>query len=75
VRWAIETGGAPVRSAVRDAFADALERLRAEPLPAAGEVELAAFHDHGRLTPSEERGSWLAAAGDVIEPRSRDLIG
>jgi hypothetical protein len=74
VRWAVDAGGAPVRSAAADAFAQALDRVHAEPLRSLYEVSLGAWHDHGRLTPVEERSAWLAAVRDVIEPCARDLL-
>jgi hypothetical protein len=71
VRWALATGGAPIRAAVKKAFREALADLAIETLrePLHGEgIDVAAWRAHGRLSPSEERACRLAGTREVIEP-------
>jgi hypothetical protein len=74
VRWALMQGGEPVRAAVDSAFTEAhAQLLAAEPEP--DDVsDVAVWHAHGRLTPSEAHACTLGAWRDIIEPCSRELL-
>lgn len=74
VHWALTNGGAPVRSVVEQAFRESLERLANEEVATLSVVDVEIWHDHGRLTPLEERACWLDAAREVIEPCARVLL-
>jgi rubrerythrin len=74
VRWAVSVGGAPVRSAAIAAFDAAHSQLMAASESPVEEVDVALWHAHGRLTPSEERACMLAGLRDVIEPCERALL-
>jgi hypothetical protein len=74
VAWAIERGGAVVRSAVAEAFREALRAIEWAPSRTASDVDARAWRAHGRLSPSEERACQLRAAREVIEPCARALL-
>jgi hypothetical protein len=74
VRWAIASGGEPVRAAVRAAFDVALRRVgNAEPEEGA-RVDRAAMLAHGRLSPEARLACHRAAAGEIIAPCARVLL-
>jgi hypothetical protein len=68
VRWAIESGGAPVRRAVTAAFADALAALSARRATSNHRIDAAVWHAHGRLTPLEELSLARRGAREIVEP-------
>jgi hypothetical protein len=74
VGWAVQTGGEPVRSAVKKAFGEALARVYLEPARDQPAVHLEKWHAHGRLMAVEERACWLDAAREVIEPCADRLL-
>jgi hypothetical protein len=76
VHWAIETGGAAVRTAVAGAFQETLAEIASDgaPAPSRGGVDAALWRAHGRLSPREERKCRTAAAREVIEPCARALL-
>jgi hypothetical protein len=75
VAWAIERGGAVVRSAVAEAFREALQAIEWAPSRSAIDVDGRAWRAHGRLSATEERACQLRAAREVIEPCARALLG
>jgi hypothetical protein len=74
VRWAIATGGAEVKAAVRAAFAAAYEQLLAAESEVQDDFVLEPWHAHGRLSVSEQRACVLACLRDVIEPCAQALL-
>jgi hypothetical protein len=75
VQWAIAQGGAPVRRAVAAAFEQAQAKLNSDTTEPLGEIEVAAWHAHGRLTPAESLRRQRAAFREVIVPCSLALLG
>jgi hypothetical protein len=74
VAWAIKAGGAEVRQAAAQAFAEAFAAPHLSGAAAAGEgapEEVA----HGRLPESELRAALGAALRDVVKPAARALLG
>jgi hypothetical protein len=74
VAWAIQVGGAEVRRAAAEAFAEAFAAPRLVGAAAAGEAypgEIA----HGRLPEGELRAVLAAALRDVVGPAARALLG
>ncbi|MCA9689679.1 MAG: ferritin-like domain-containing protein, partial [Myxococcales bacterium] len=73
VQWAIEEGGAPVREAVRAAFATTAARPPApRSLPA--DVDAAAMGDHGRLDAAAQIAVIEAGLAEVIGPCAAALV-
>jgi hypothetical protein len=66
-RWAIETGGAPVRSAVERAIHEAIVETRRTPIRDYG-IDDDAWRAHGRLTCREARATSERAIREVILP-------
>jgi hypothetical protein len=69
VTWAVREGGAEVRAAVAQAFAEAL----ASPAPGADGAE--ALADHGRLDAATAARVAAVALGEVVAPAARALLG
>lgn len=68
VTWAVETGGDPVRRAVRRAFDGALAELRRAAPVGEPNADLATLRAHGRLGAGQQRASELTLLAEVIEP-------
>lgn len=75
VRWAIAEGGAPVRRSVAAAFEHARAKLGAGTAEGLGNIDVDAWHAHGRLTADESVARQRAAFREVIVPCSRALLG
>ncbi|MGO8997097.1 MAG: ferritin-like domain-containing protein [Polyangiaceae bacterium] len=82
VRWAIDRGGASVARAVERAAQRAITEIRRMPLRP-HDVDLDAWHAHGRLTCEEARAASERGIQDVVEPclealaakpRDRDVV-
>ena len=71
VAWAIESGGAEVRAAVTNAFAEAMAES-----PAVEENQQydEALADHGRLGAGEAREAMVRAMADVVRPAADALF-
>jgi hypothetical protein len=72
VAWALREGGAPVRVALDEAFAEALAAEERE-ASVADLVDAPALHAYGRLTPAEMRAVAARARVEVVEPARRAL--
>ncbi|APR79285.1 Hypothetical protein A7982_04632 [Minicystis rosea] len=68
VAWAIAEGGASVRRAVADAFADGARRARAAQAAAIDGIDVATWHRFGRIMPDEAVAVAASAIDDVILP-------
>ena len=68
VAWALATGSADVKRAVRLAFEQALAEPAACPAEMPPGVDIDAWHRFGRLTPSERHDVARATLADVIRP-------
>jgi hypothetical protein len=66
-RWAIDRGGAPVRDAVEHAIGRAIAETRRMPLHA-NDLDVDAWHAHGRLTCDEARAASERGIREVVEP-------
>jgi hypothetical protein len=75
VRWAIETGGEPVRAAVARAFSDLLTLERRTTSIVTEAVDADAWHRHGRLTRAEIDRVTRAVRREVIAPCAQALLG
>ncbi|UQA62858.1 ferritin-like domain-containing protein [Polyangium aurulentum] len=71
VAWAIESGGAEVRAAVTNAFAEA---MAASPAAEENGQFDAALADHGRLDAREAREAMARAMVDVVRPAAEALL-
>lgn len=76
MKWARDTGGAPVRAAVARAFHEAIAASRALPLPRDPEPGVAAaWRAHGRLGRVETRAAVESGLREIVEPCARALLG
>jgi hypothetical protein len=75
VRWAIATGGAPLRAAVIAAFEHGLRGARSAPVEPVGVVDAAAWQRFGRLTEEGMRAATVLALDEVIRPCAEALLG
>lgn len=73
VRWAIDTGGEPVRSAVAQAFRQALSRPL--PAPAPDDPDDALLAHHGRLSEPRKQASMREGIDEVVRPAALALLG
>ena len=73
VRWALDSGGVEVRRAVVDSF-DALDNAESFVEIRNYNVDVAAFHAHGRVTCAEARDVTGRALRDVIRPSVEALL-
>jgi hypothetical protein len=74
VGWAIAQGGEPVRAAVRSAVRRAFAETRRVALRSY-DVDVEAWHAHGRLTPADVRAVSERGIAEVIEPCLAALLG
>ena len=72
-RWAIERGGAPVRSAVETAILEAIAETRRTPIRDYG-IDDDAWRAHGRLTCREARATSERAIREVVMPCMEALL-
>jgi hypothetical protein len=74
VRWAIETGGARVRDAVRDVLARASSYV-AFGACATDDVDAGLLREHGVLSRRERHDLAIAALASVIAPAAARVVG
>lgn len=75
VRWAINTGGAPVRDAVQKALAEALRNAEEVLLAEAEAMTDGSLASHGLLTEDEVRKVVVEGLSKVVLPCAKAMLG